>query len=47
MIWLFTAFSSLRGGDGHVFQLSEDVHKLHADKPYILLFHHADDVFLV
>ena len=35
----------LRGGDGHIFQLAEDVRELEADKLNILLLHHADDVF--
>ena len=36
----------LRGGDGHILQLSEDVHKLHPDEFDVLLLHDADDVFL-
>ena len=36
----------LGGGDGHVLQLSEDVHKLHPNEFDVLLLHDADNVFL-
>ena len=36
----------LRGSDGHVFQLTENIHELHPDKFNVLLLHQADDVFL-
>ena len=36
----------LGGGDGHILQLAEDIHKLHADKFDLLLLHHPDDIFL-
>ena len=36
----------LVGRDGHVFQLAENIHKLHADKFDLFLLHDADDVFL-
>ena len=37
----------LRGGDGHVLQLPEDVRDLQADEAHILLPHHADDLISV
>ena len=37
---------NLRSGDGHVLQLSEDVRKLHTDELHVLIFYHAQDVFL-
>ena len=36
----------LRGGDGHVFQLAKNIHKLHADKLDLLVLYQTDDVFL-
>ena len=37
---------NLGGGDGHILQLSEDVHKLHPNEFDVLLLHDADNVFL-
>ena len=37
---------NLGGGDGNVFQLTEDVGELEADKLNILLMDDADDIFL-
>ena len=36
----------LAGGDGHVFQLAENIGELHPDEFHIIFPHHADDVFL-
>ncbi|MPM67404.1 hypothetical protein SDC9_114326 [bioreactor metagenome] len=36
----------LRGGDGHVFHLTEDVCELHPNELDILVAYHAEDVFL-
>ena len=36
----------LADGDRHVFELAEDVGKLHADELHVALARHADDVFL-
>ncbi len=36
----------LGGGDGHVFQLAENVGELHPDELDVLFLHDADDIFL-
>ena len=36
----------LRGGDGHILHLTEDIGELHANEFYVFLPHQADNVFL-
>ena len=38
-------FFHLGGGDGHVFQLAENIGELQTDEFYILFPYHADDIF--
>ena len=38
-------FFYLTGGNGHVFQLAENVGELHTDEFHIVLFHHFNDIF--
>ncbi len=46
MIWLSSGPFDLRGGDGYVFHLSENVCELHTDELGIFLRHPPDDVLL-
>lgn len=46
MIWLVHRLLDLRGGDGHVFQLAENIQQLHSDKLDLFVLYQTDDVFI-